>query len=364
MLSMNRIENYFIDWCAEIGIGEEILFNKAFFPSYKILTDFMNSAKIENYDRINFVMTVAERYRAVRRFIFEELNFNGIDKALYEGNLVLVKIKKTVVRNTVSSDSLLVNQFIRLIDKIEDGYTYLNNSTLSKGKFAAAELNEICYDSILIYCALDRQEYRMDLIQKDAEQQLDRIVRAKDNIFEFPKDLNNFTALRDAIGIIKITRRRLKEWFKTAINLGYHIVTQELMWFMDSYIAKVEHIYFLLATAILRNHFNAEKIHVAISGIIAKEVKLSNLIMNGPRFVRPGILMERIRKCINDICPFKECLDENARLIEDIGIDALKLASVVVGIENEFGITFDDGDLDPSRLTTIKELVHLVVKYA
>jgi acyl carrier protein len=78
--------------------------------------------------------------------------------------------------------------------------------------------------------------------------------------------------------------------------------------------------------------------------------------------VNKGIA-ERIRKCVAAESPLGEGIDGAARLKEDAGLDSLSLTAVIVGLEDEFGITFDDGDLDPSAIVTLQDLVGLVKKY-
>ena len=48
------------------------------------------------------------------------------------------------------------------------------------------------------------------------------------------------------------------------------------------------------------------------------------------------------------------------RLKEDLGLDSLSLVGVIVGLEEAFGITFDDGDLDPERLVTVQNILDLM----
>ena len=47
----------------------------------------------------------------------------------------------------------------------------------------------------------------------------------------------------------------------------------------------------------------------------------------------------------------------------DIGLDSLSLVAVIVGLEEKFGIEFDESDLDPSKIIRVQDLVELVGKY-
>ena len=47
----------------------------------------------------------------------------------------------------------------------------------------------------------------------------------------------------------------------------------------------------------------------------------------------------------------------------DIGIDSLKKVELIITIEDELDIKFDDGELDPNKLITVKSILELAGKY-
>ena len=55
-------------------------------------------------------------------------------------------------------------------------------------------------------------------------------------------------------------------------------------------------------------------------------------------------------------------LQENETLKES-GVDSLSLAMLVAYIEESFGITFSDDDLQPEKLNSLTSLVDLTEKY-
>ncbi len=50
-------------------------------------------------------------------------------------------------------------------------------------------------------------------------------------------------------------------------------------------------------------------------------------------------------------------------LKEDLGIDSLKLVELLVILEEEFEIEFDEGDLDPSKLVSVQDIKILLERY-
>ena len=70
------------------------------------------------------------------------------------------------------------------------------------------------------------------------------------------------------------------------------------------------------------------------------------------------------KKLVNDVLRAAEIdAEETDRLKEDCGLDSLSLVSVVVALEEAAGVAFDDGDLDPAALRTVRDLVTLAEKY-
>lgn len=50
-------------------------------------------------------------------------------------------------------------------------------------------------------------------------------------------------------------------------------------------------------------------------------------------------------------------------LKEDLGFDSLTLVSLIISIENHFGIEFKDSDLSEENLKTVGSLLTLLEKY-
>ena len=55
-------------------------------------------------------------------------------------------------------------------------------------------------------------------------------------------------------------------------------------------------------------------------------------------------------------------LEEDEPLLES-GVDSLSLVTLIVSIEEAFGVTFLDDDLQPENLRTLSSLISLTEKY-
>mgnify|MGYP003224757388 CR=1 FL=1 len=49
--------------------------------------------------------------------------------------------------------------------------------------------------------------------------------------------------------------------------------------------------------------------------------------------------------------------------LKESGVDSLSLVAVAVGIEEDFGFTFCEDDLQPEKLQTLSDLVAITEKY-
>ena len=50
-------------------------------------------------------------------------------------------------------------------------------------------------------------------------------------------------------------------------------------------------------------------------------------------------------------------------LIDDIGMDSLKMVTLIVTVEEEFDIELSESDMNPYDLKTVSDIVRLVEKY-
>lgn len=65
-----------------------------------------------------------------------------------------------------------------------------------------------------------------------------------------------------------------------------------------------------------------------------------------------AVALDRTGVGLDDACDLKAS-----------GLDSLSLVVLIAGIEDELGITFDDGDLQPENITMLADLTALTGKY-
>ena len=58
----------------------------------------------------------------------------------------------------------------------------------------------------------------------------------------------------------------------------------------------------------------------------------------------------------------KEDITEDMSLVDDLGFDSLAFINMVVAIENDYGITFNDEYINMEKLKTVKDVKNYLVQ--
>jgi acyl carrier protein len=69
-----------------------------------------------------------------------------------------------------------------------------------------------------------------------------------------------------------------------------------------------------------------------------------------------------VERCFLSIAP--EDIEDEQRLSDDIGLDSIQILEVVVGLEEVFGIAFEDADFDIANFTTVASIADYVRRKA
>ncbi|MFR3315112.1 MAG: phosphopantetheine-binding protein [Waltera sp.] len=74
------------------------------------------------------------------------------------------------------------------------------------------------------------------------------------------------------------------------------------------------------------------------------------------------MINERIKKCIAEMLEQVEFIEDNVDL-KVYGIDSLSKVQLVISLEEEFGIAFDDDDINQSHFQSVSSIGELLKKY-
>ena len=59
----------------------------------------------------------------------------------------------------------------------------------------------------------------------------------------------------------------------------------------------------------------------------------------------------------------EECVENDSSLQGDIALDSLMMVTMLVEIEEVFGIELDETDMNPFELNTVQSVIDMVTKY-
>ena len=72
--------------------------------------------------------------------------------------------------------------------------------------------------------------------------------------------------------------------------------------------------------------------------------------------------IDRIQKCVKQLAVIEEEINESVSL-SAYGLDSLKRVELVILLEDEFAISFNDADLTQNNFETINNIEKLLQKY-
>jgi len=65
-----------------------------------------------------------------------------------------------------------------------------------------------------------------------------------------------------------------------------------------------------------------------------------------------------VERCFLDMAP--DAIQDDASLMEDVGLDSVQILEVVVGLEETFGVTFEDADFDVENFSSVAAIAGYV----
>ena len=72
--------------------------------------------------------------------------------------------------------------------------------------------------------------------------------------------------------------------------------------------------------------------------------------------------VEKVKSILSELCGI-ESIDVQQNLQADLGLDSLQMITLLVMLEDHFGITLDEADMNPFDLISVESVVNLAEKY-
>lgn len=270
-LHLSCVENYFLAW---IGKTYEVskLYGNSFIGIGKLFDDFCHGATYESYHQIPRIQEIAEKYGIVQHAYYRCSAKESL-RLLREqsrSTLCLVRVNANFFagykRAAWREDHYIC---------IDEDMFWLNQYPLSEGKYEFEEFCRVFDGSILLF-KLDNLSVEPPDLMTDAicEQKFEKI--------QLPKELN---AIESAIGVLRITRKRMAEYYSS---------DEALLPLFERETKLLDEIYFLLRMMQIKGIESERKEEVLRQKILRKlEIPLQSVYLSEQK-IREVLRNERV----------------------------------------------------------------------
>lgn len=257
---LSCVEAYYLAWLSEF-FDVRKLYVESFVEFAEVIKDFACGAKYENYGRIARVQDTGKRLGVTPHEIFngslpcycEGRSPAAISYGIQPRNLTLIKVNEKFFRGSLTA--WRDDHFIAATEVQEEKLYYVNHYPLSCGELTQVQLFDVYGGTMLAYAYCDK--FNVALYDKKRAETLMRLKETpQSNCF---KTLSG-EALRDALGVLKISRERMRLWL---LSEGYDLPE------LNEQVSDLQRLYFKLGADIVRGKNNADYANV-----------LENIILN------------------------------------------------------------------------------------
>ena len=206
VLYLSCVENYFLAWLNRYYDISK-LYGTEFISLSKVFYDFSHGSTYENYIKNKRIQDFSEDYGLT---MHEYYNCNvetaiELIKILDKDSLCLIRVNNNFFNN--SKRLPLREDHYICIDK---DFNYINQYPLSEGKLTINQIKEYHSGTIMIYKINNTNIILKDLITNE-------IINQNIEINNIP---NNLGSLESAIGVLRINRKRLEQYYKVNIQIS------------------------------------------------------------------------------------------------------------------------------------------------
>lgn len=202
-LYLSCVENYFLAWISKYYSVEK-LYSNSFISMKEVLSAFYCGASYENYSAIERIQETAERNGVVNHsFVYmnEKEALNCI-KSMPQDELCLIRVKENFFEG-FKRRAWRADHYICVDHKLN----WLNQYPLSDGQFTEIQFGDI-FDGVICTYTL------ADIASVPKDENNDAIVHQDLEKLNANIGLQN---LESAVGILRITRRRLARYYKESV---------------------------------------------------------------------------------------------------------------------------------------------------
>lgn len=212
-LYLSCVENYFLAWLSKYYDISK-LYGLEFRSAVDILDDFSKGSTYENYYKISRIQDIAKEYKLVNKMIFSSNAYEALSiiENLDDNSLCLMKVNnlffEKLPRSPWRDDHFII---------VNSNLNWVNQYPLSEGNFTYGDYVR-SYDNLLLIYQINDLTINID------DKITSKIKNQTFNLLNIPSKLSD---LESAVGILRITRKRLREYYKDNI-LANVVLTEEV----------------------------------------------------------------------------------------------------------------------------------------
>ena len=264
-LAVSCIEKYFMPWFERNCGSTDALLCRSYISADRLFKDFRNSnASFETYAGIPRLQEVAEELEMTEHALYDE-----IPEDIDFGSLNLVCVKPEIFSGSKISP-WRGDHYIMLSGNENIGYRYINSYPLFSDTISKKKLKELFGGSCLVYRKAG--PVNMKKLQAREWMQAYSIMCEPDEPEDTP--ISPFK-LRDALALLKISRKRLLQWFLYMDSTKKLSVAVSSVEALKKFISTVEKTLLTTEVLIKRNVCDA-----ADSGRTARFIELESIHTN------------------------------------------------------------------------------------
>lgn len=257
---LSCVEAYYLAWLHEF-FDVRKLYVESFAEIEQVANDFANGVKYENYNGFARVQDTGEKLGITKHKIFngdlcchcEGQSPAAIQYNVQPRNLTLIKVNKEFFRGNLTA--WRDDHFIAATEVQEEKLYYVNHYPLSCGELTQAQLFDVYGGTMFAYDYSGNFNVELYDAMKNAA-----LAKLKEK--PQPCDFKSLSgaAMRDALGVLKISRERMRLWLSSE---KYDLPE------LNKQVSDLQRLYFKLGADIVRGKNNADYANV-----------LENIILN------------------------------------------------------------------------------------
>ena len=245
ILGLSCVENYALYILIQSNYEYRFLYAESFVPFFDVVASFIvDSVSYASFNKIKRIQDIAFTEGLIGLSIFNNLK-EGIDKSDY----CLIKVSPNYVIGKYGRNLWRDDHYILLCDQNADNLTCLNDNPRDIIEINECELSDAYGGQVISFNTLME-------IKKEYQ---DRLLSTFTRAILMPQRKVDFTIInieiaRDILGIIRTTRKRIKEY------CSIYFATD----FMAEYIARIDKVYAMCEYMRLRKRVDCDKIRLAL----------------------------------------------------------------------------------------------------